>query len=152
MHGYVTSTVLSFMLWWVATVFLLRYYSARVRRKTYWIILGLPLVYFLVQFQPLFLDLFSSFLGSQPVLFSTIYTLIFTLSKPVGGILFGIAFWATARKLDYNNPVRNYIMISAYGLVLIFVSNEASVLVSAPYPPFGVVSFMGLPSYLVLVA
>ena len=70
----------------------------------------------------------------------------------MGGILFGIAFWATARKLDYNNPVRNYIMISAYGLVLIFVSNEASVLVSAPYPPFGVVSFMGLPSYLVLVA
>jgi hypothetical protein len=151
--GYITSTVLSFMLWWVATVFLLHHYSERARRKTYWIILGLPLVYFVVQFQPIFLDLFSSLLSSQPVLFSTVYTLIFTLSKPVGGILFGIAFWTIARKLDANNPVRNYMMISAFGLVLIFVSDEASALVSAPYPPFGVptVSFMGLASYLVLV-
>ncbi len=44
-------------------------------------------------------------------------------------------------------------IVSAYGLVLVFVSNQASVLVSASYPPFGIVSasFMGLASYLVVV-
>ena len=44
-------------------------------------------------------------------------------------------------------------MISAYGLILIFTSNQASLLLNTPYPPFGVItiSIMGLSSYLVLV-
>jgi hypothetical protein len=152
-YGYVISSIVSFMLWWIATVSVLRYYSEKSRRKMYWFIFTVPLVYFLIQFQPLFLSLFSSILASQPILFSIIYTLVFTLSKPLGGILFGIAFWAIARKLTHNNHARNYMVLSAYGLILLFVSNQAIVLVSAPYPPFGLVttSFMGISSYLVLV-
>lgn len=45
-------------------------------------------------------------------------------------------------------------IISAYGFVLVFLSNQAILLVSAvPYPPFGLstVSFMGLSSYMILV-
>lgn len=44
-------------------------------------------------------------------------------------------------------------IISAYGLVLVFVSNQVAVLVSAPYPPFGLATtlFMGLASYLLLI-
>ena len=44
-------------------------------------------------------------------------------------------------------------IISAFGLVLLFFSNQAVVLVSVPYPPFGLatVSFLGLSSYLILV-
>jgi hypothetical protein len=152
-YGYVVSSIVSFMLWWIATVSVLRHYSEKSRRKMYWFIFTVPLVYFLIQFQPLFLSLFSSILASQPVLFSIIYTLVFTLSKPLGGILFGIAFWTIARKLTRNNNARNYMVLSAYGLILSFVSNQAIVLVSAPYPPFGLVttSFMGISSYLVLV-
>jgi hypothetical protein len=43
-------------------------------------------------------------------------------------------------------------VISAYGLVLLFASNQAIVLVTAPYPPFGLASasFVGLSSYLVV--
>lgn len=151
-YGYVISSILSFMLWWTATVSVLRSYSKK-SRKSYWFVLSIPLLYFLIQFQPLFQSLSSSFLASQPVLFSIIYTLVFTLSKPVGGVLFSISFWAIARKLSGNNVVRNYMIISAYGLILVFVSNQAVVLVSAPYPPFGLAtaSFMGLSSYLLLV-
>jgi hypothetical protein len=71
----------------------------------------------------------------------------------VDGILFSVAFWIIARKLSGNNVARNYMIISAYGLVLVFVSNQAVVLVSAPYPPFGLAttSFTGLSSYLLLV-
>jgi hypothetical protein len=81
------------------------------------------------------------------------YTLIFTFSKPVGGILFGIAFWVIARTLGQTSPVRNYMIISAYGLLLLFISNQAVVLVNLTYPPFGLVtvSFMGLSSYLLLL-
>lgn len=150
-YGYIVSSILSFMLWWIATVTILRSYRKKPS-KAYWFVLGLPLAYFLIQFQPLFLDLFSSFITLQPVLFSTIYTLVFTLSKPAGGILFGIAFWVITRNLG-NNVARNYMIVSAYGLVLVFVSNQAAVLVSTPYPPFGLAttSVMGLSSYLLLI-
>ena len=44
-------------------------------------------------------------------------------------------------------------IISAYGLVLLFVSNQAIVFVNEPYPPFGLmtISFLGLSSYLLLI-
>jgi hypothetical protein len=45
-------------------------------------------------------------------------------------------------------------IISAYGLTLIFISNQAILLAeNVPYPPFGLVavSFMGLSSYMLLV-
>jgi hypothetical protein len=151
-YGHVVSSIISFMLWWIATVSVLLRYSQK-SKKRYWFVLSIPLLYFLIQFQPLFLGLFSSSLASQPILFSIIYQLVFTVSKPVGGILFGIAFWFITRKISENNIARNYMVLSAYGLVLVFVSNQAVVLVSAPYPPFGLAtsSFMGLSSYLLLI-
>ncbi len=79
--------------------------------------------------------------------------LLFTFSKPVGGILFGVAFWNISKKVRQSEDVRNYLKISAYGLVLLFTSNQASLLINTPYPPFGIIttSVMGLSSYLVLI-
>jgi hypothetical protein len=41
-------------------------------------------------------------------------------------------------------------LISAFGIMLIFAANQSIYLVLVPYPPFGLVtvSFMGLASYL----
>ena len=53
-----------------------------------------------------------------------------------------------------NNSIQVSITwIYAYGLVIVFVSNQAVVLVSGPYPPFGLATsfFMGLSSYLLLI-
>jgi hypothetical protein len=150
---YFVTSVISFMVTWIATAMLLRHYSQRLGRIKYWVIISIPLAYYLSQFQPLFLNLFYQSLESNPVLFSILYTIIFTFSKPLGGILFGIAFWTTAKKLRKDSVVRDYMTISAYGLILLFVSNQAIVLVTVPYPPFGLVttSFVGLSSYLILV-
>jgi hypothetical protein len=113
---------------------------------------SIPLVYFLSQFQPLILNLFATFRLSEPLLFGIVYTLIISGSKPAGGVLFGIAFWSIARSVK-RSAVRDYMFISAYGIMLLFTSNQAAVLITAPYPPFGLVtiSFMGLSSYLILV-
>ena len=64
-----------------------------------------------------------------------------------------MAFWTLARSIRQDNAVRNYMIISAYGFVLLFASNQAIVLVTAPYPPFGLatISFVGLSSYLLMV-
>ena len=59
--GYVVTSVLSFILTWVATVLLLRHYGTRLGRIKYWIMVSIPLVYFLSQFQPIFLNVFTSF-------------------------------------------------------------------------------------------
>jgi hypothetical protein len=136
----------------VATALLLQHYSKKIGRTAYWTIVTIPLVYFLGQFQPLILGLFSEYRLSDPVTFGIIYTIVFYLSKPVGGILFGIAFWTIARKMG-RSQVRDYLIISAYGLVLLFTSNQAIVLVNFDYPPFGLttVSFVGLSSDLILV-
>ena len=44
-------------------------------------------------------------------------------------------------------------IISAYGLALIFGSEQALILANRPYPPFGLatISFLGLSSYLMLI-
>ena len=152
-YAYVITTVASYVSFWFSTALLLHHYSERLGRAKYWITLSIPLVFFISQFMPLFVDLFSSLRQSEPILFSLIYTVIFTLSKPAGGILFGIAFWIVARSLPHNSIVRDYLIISAFGIVLLFTSNQAIILVSFTYPPFGLVtiSFLGISSYLILV-
>jgi hypothetical protein len=150
--GYAITSVMSFILTWIATVLLLHSYSKRLGRAKYWILVSIPLVYFLSQFQPLFLDVLTPFRLSEPVLFGVVYTLFFSATVPAGGILFGIAFWSVARKMLLNK-VKQYMMISAYGMMLLFSSNQAAGLVLAPYPPFGLVTvaFFGLASYLIFL-
>jgi hypothetical protein len=149
---YIVTSFLSFILTWIATVILLHHYSIKLGKIIYWIIVSIPLVYFLSQFQPLILDLFATYRVSEPVLFGIIYTLIISGSKPAGGVLFGIAFWSIAKGVK-RSAVKDYMIISAYGIMLLFTSNQATVLITAPYPPFGLatISFMGLSSYLILV-
>ena len=152
-YPYVLSSILSFILAWIATIWLLRHYSHSLGAIKFWVILCLPLVFFLLQFGPLFTDLLSPFFRTQPVLFVTFYTLFFASSKPMGGILFGIAFWTLAQKTRNNVVIRNYLLLSAYGFVLLFVSNQAVVLTFNIYPSFGLASvcFIGLSSYLLVI-
>ena len=143
------TAIISFVVTWIATVFLLRHYSKKLGKIKYWILVTIPLAYFLSQFQPLFLFTFADFRLSDPVLFGVIYTLLFSISKPLGGVLFGIAFWIVAKNLK-DSKVKGYLIISAYGMTLLFASNQPAALTLAPYPPFGLVTicFMGLASYL----
>jgi hypothetical protein len=100
----------------------------------------------------LFLNLFAPLIESNPIFYGILFTLIFTLSKPVGGILFGVAFWTAAKSIN-SSAVRDYLVISAYGFMLLFISNNPIPLLATPYPPFGLatVSFMGLSAYMIHV-
>jgi hypothetical protein len=152
--AFVISSIVSFIMSWIATVFLLQHYSKRLGSIRYWIIFTIPLAFFLTQFQPLLhLSVVSSYFSLQPVLFSTVYTLVFTLSKSIGGILFGIAFWSMARSVRYNKTLRGYLIFSAYGFILLFASSQAIVLVNRNYPPFVLPSLflVGLSSYLIFL-
>jgi hypothetical protein len=149
-NAYTISSATAFILLWLGTVFLLQSYRKRLGAIKYWIIMSVPLLYFLSQFEPLVLNvLFSSSLAN-PTLFSIFYTITVNLSTPLGGVLFGLSFVQIARKVQHPQ-VKSYMVISAIGLLLLLVSYQAQVLITAPFPPFGLlsVSFMGLSSYLI---
>lgn len=150
--GYVLSSIVSFTAMWLATILLLQHHSKKLGKLKFAILVSIPLAYFLIQFQPLILEIFSAYRTFDPVLFNIVYTMIFSLSKPVGGILFGIAFWVLARNIRHKT-LRDYLIVAGIGLILLFTSNQATVLINLPYPPFGMatISFMGMSAYLVLL-
>ena len=121
-------------------------------RIKYWIIVTISLVYFLSEFQSYFLDLLIQFRLSDPISFGIVYTLFFSATRPIGGLLFGIAFWSIARRIR-GHAVKDYMTLSAYGVILVFSSIQITSLILAHYPPFGLasLSFLGLGSYLILV-
>jgi hypothetical protein len=119
----------------------------------YWVVVTLPLIYFTTQFFSLFFNLFAPLLRSDPVFYGLILTFIFTFSKLAGALFFGIAFWIAARSIRPDSIVRKYMIMSAYGLMLLFISNGVNGIIVTSYPPFGLatISFMGLASFLLLV-
>lgn len=150
---YFVTSIAAFVSTWFATVLLLRHYSVKLGKMKYWILVSLPLVYFIIQFPPLVLEVFRPLLISNPMLFSILVTLTFAISKPVGGVLFALAFFFLAKSLPPESVVRRYVVISAFGLILLFLSNQALIWIYVPYPPFGIatIPFMGLCSYLFFV-
>lgn len=151
--AYLMSSIISFILTWYATAMLLRQYAQKIGRVKYIIIVSLPLLYFLSQFVTYFLNLFVPLLRSDPIFYGILLSEIFVLSKPAGGILFSFAFWIVARNISNNEFVKKYMIISAFGFVLLFTSNQAIVLTNGVFPPFGLatVSFLGLSSYLIFI-
>jgi hypothetical protein len=150
--SYFISSVAGFIFTWCATILLLHHYSRRLGLIKYWIIVLIPLVYFLSQFQGVVLDVFTPLRALNPILFAVSYTLIFSATQSVGGILFGIAFWSIARNIQ-NKVVKNYLVISAYGMVLLFTANQPLSLTLIPFPPFGLatISFLSLSAYLIFI-
>ena len=149
---YIVTSILGFILMWSATAILLRSYSHRIGKAKYWFLVSIPLVYFISQF----LILFSSQLASVIVLAPIFFTLLFVFSKPVGGILFGTAFYSIGRRSGTSSPYRNfvkdYMTLAAFGVVLFFVSSQSTV-AQIPYPPYGVIaaSFVGLSAYMMFL-
>lgn len=49
---------------------------------------------------------------------------VFTASKTVGGVLFANSFWMTAWRVDRNNIIRKYMIISGFWVAIIFGSKS----------------------------
>jgi hypothetical protein len=135
----------SFLLVWVSTVLLLHGYMRKWQARN-WILLCLPLVYYLSTLIE-YLGLFTP--SSDPEWFS--YYLYSSLYSTAGGILFGFAFLIVARNV-HNDMIRGFMVISAYGFILLFISSQVT-LVATSFPPYGTatISYFGLSSYLILI-
>jgi len=126
-----------------------------ISRILYWVILSIPIVYFAITFfYQLFLStLLISYLEIDPIAVSIFLSAFLSLSRPIGGLLFGAAFWNISRTVKYERRIRTYMIISGWGIFLIFTSNQAETQVVGPYPPFGLatITVLNLAAYLVLL-
>jgi hypothetical protein len=152
-NGYIISDIVSFIAIWISSLFLLYRFRKRMGSTKFWIIVAAPLAYFLSQFVTVFFNIFSVLVGTvDPLHFNVLITLLFTSTKLVGGVLFGVAFWTIARTIRKDSHVRDYMIISAYGAILFFVSGVSGV-IQAPFPPFGVLAIAteGFASYMLFL-
>jgi hypothetical protein len=140
---YKISAIASFVSIWVTTAILLSKYRNRlISSIAYGMILTIPLVYFLINYsyQYIFGNLLTYYLTSDPITVSIILTAFLTLSKPVGGFTFGIVFWKISNNLRYERNIKKYMLLSGWGIFLLFTTNQATGQTLIPYPPFGLVT------------
>lgn len=143
---YQIAGIVSYVLTWIATVMLLKPYIKKIGKVRFWIMMGAPMVYYLIEFPLFSLGIFTPSEDSNAMT----NILIFSLSAIFAGILFGVAFLSIARTLKTGTAARNYMIIAAYGFVLFYIAGSAWTS-QAAYPPYGLisVSFTGLSCYLI---
>ena len=81
--SYFVSSVTAFILTWFATILLLNHYSKKLGMIKYWILVLIPLIYFLSQFESIFLNIFVFLRKEDPILFGVAYSLIFSVRLKV---------------------------------------------------------------------
>jgi len=129
---------------WIATVALLRQYRNKIGRTRFWVIITIPLIYFLFPFETYFANFSEGILSGSPVIFTVIYIVLFSATKQVGGVLFSIVFLTAATKIKQEN-LQNSLKIAAIGIAVLFSSTEITSLLYAAYPPYGVLTIMLMP-------
>ena len=141
------SDIVSFSLKWISTAFLLYHYSKKMGKTKYWILVSIPLIYFLGTFMDDF-DLYKPH-SDEEWFYWYFYA---SLNSTAGGILFGAAFMLGAKHFPDKSSIKDYMIISGFGFIL-FSSAGQSTLTISPYPPFGfaTMSFYGLSSFLILL-
>ena len=129
---------------WLATAILLSQYRFRMGGWKFYIVICIPLIYYIFPFQSYFGDLLFPILISSPVIFSTVYVLIFSATRQVGAIFFGLTFWF-ASGLVYDDRARRTLLVCSIGITILFSSIALSPLRYATYPPYGLITEVFLP-------
>jgi hypothetical protein len=155
---YTISSVMSFVSIWATTAILVNYYRERsISTIIYWIILAMPLFYFLanVFYQFIITNMLNSYLTIDPITVSIILTAFLSLSKPIGGLIFAVGFWKISKAISYEKNIKTYMAISGWAIFLIFSADQALVQtqLQSPYPPFGLVTLtvLNIAAFLMLI-
>jgi hypothetical protein len=134
---------MSFSSIWITTAILMNYYREKlINAIIYWVILSIPLIYFIISYfyQVILGSILTSIVQIDPITVSIVLGAFLSLSKPIGGLLFGLVFWNISRIIRYERNIKTYMIISGWGILLIFSSNQAVTQIVNPYPPFGLVT------------
>jgi hypothetical protein len=153
---YRISSFMSYISIWTTTVLLMNNYREKLANSIiYWIVFSMPLLYFLITYfyQLILSNILISYLEIDPITVSIALGAFLSLSKPIGGVFFGVAFWKISRTISYEKNIKTYMIISGWGIFFIFSANQAEAQIVAPYPPFGVatITVLNIAAFLMLV-
>jgi hypothetical protein len=148
---YKMSSIISFSITWLATSLLVYHYSRKIGKRKFWLLASLPLIYYLGNIDLIRSSIFNYLIFSSPYLLSVMQILLGG-AKQVGGFFFALAFITISKNVD-SQKLKYYLAISATGMMLLFSSNQISLIQIIPYPPFGLVtiSLITISSFLVLI-
>lgn len=135
----------SFLLTLIGSALLLYHYSKKTKRPKIILIIALPIF----SYTATILDSLNIYdTDTNPDLFS--YYIFQSLASISGGILFAFSFWFISKGLP-KTPVKTFLKITAFGFILLYLSNHVDVN-QAAYPPYGInsLSLLPLASYFVL--
>jgi hypothetical protein len=151
---YRISSLIMFGFFWIATAMLLKSYisnhAKQMSKKKYWILVVSPLVYYIIS-SDFVLNQFNSIIFQYPFM-SNFIIYAFGAAKQVGGIFFSIIFLLISKGLPSGN-LKNSLILSSIGIMMLFSSIQVSILSIIPYPLFGLNTLLIMPlsSYLLLI-
>ena len=147
----VTPLRIGYVFLWFTSVLFLRHYSKRVGEVKFWIIIGLPLLSFLIGvYLVSVVDPSSSGGGSQEEEQSSprllLYILLVVASVIAGAILFGMMFLSVAKsmhkvKSTATSAIASYLTVSAYGIIILPESLTSPFIDLTAYPPFSAIAW-----------
>ena len=151
-YAFYILSILSFISIWTGTVGLLAHYSKKVGYVKFWIVMSLPLVFYLGQIIVIYSQIPLLFFRIDNTSFLFYYRVIFTLSSTLGGLLFSLPFFLLSQKTSKKSSMHQHLIILGIGMVLFFISGSATVY-HTPYPPYGLatVALIGTSSYLLFL-
>ena len=118
-------SIASFVFAWIPTVMLLKTYSLRFGKSKYWILVTIPIAYFIFPFLFDELGIFDDLRLEYGRQFNLVYNIFFSPYRQVGGLLFGFVFFTTAMKIK-REDLRGLVMCSGIGMTLLFGSYRHS--------------------------
>lgn len=152
---YEASKTISFIAVWIASVLLTKQYAQKMSKIKYWIIVSIPVAYFLLQYSPLLLTYtgtLNPLIMAEGPIFLYSYNFVLNTVNVGTGILFGISFIIVSKSLVYSH-LKYYVIICGTGIMIIFSSSISTILILAPFPAWAIVSisFVLPASFLILI-
>jgi hypothetical protein len=146
---------ISFILAWILTVSMLKQYSLRIGKYKFWILVSLPLIFYLMRYEILnnYIDV-TNFInlptasGISSSLSDAVLYAFLTSDIQISGIFFGLSFLPIIFKIN-NYQLRKDMIITLIGMIIIFGSRDLHSIFISSFPPGGVVtiSFMAIGSF-----
>jgi len=157
---YDISFIISFLLAWIVTVFMLKQYSRRIGKYKFWILVSLPLIFYLLRYEGIILSYLTVNEFILPSTIGSIYSSIgaaffnafINSNIQTSGIFFGFSFLAILFKLK-DFQLRNDMIITVLGIIILFGSRDFYAIFLNSFPPSGIItiSFMPIGSFMLLI-
>jgi len=144
--------IISFILGWILTVYMLKQYSRRIGKYKFWILVNLPLFFYLLHYEGIILNYFNldnlislRVLGIiYPSIEDAIYTAFINSNIQTTGIFFGFSFVPILLKLK-NSLLQNYMIITIIGMMILFASRDFHSIFLNSVPPNGTITISYMP-------